>query len=248
MLDELYKLDYEDVVAGMPTRFKYRKVQANTYGLSTDEILFSRDTTLKQFVSLAQMAPYNDAGEEYFPGSKKRKRFREWAKKDLEDMQRKDEEEVADSHDGDQDEDDAGLEEEVQEEKPKKRKRRRQKKKGTKTDDEVDKGSSAADAHIPAINSKANREKDETKKEKPVELVINKKPKNKQNDNDAKKSSSKAKSDVRVKEKNHDSLEKKKKNDKSNELQNKEKPVKKKRKKNKKIDGVASSRLASYGL
>ena len=39
---------------GKSPRFKYRKVESNTYGLSTGEILFSRDTTLKQFDSTVQ--------------------------------------------------------------------------------------------------------------------------------------------------------------------------------------------------
>lgn len=60
MQEELYKLDYEDIVAGMPTRFKYRQVEANNYGLSTQEILFARDSRLKSFVSLKKMAPYRD--------------------------------------------------------------------------------------------------------------------------------------------------------------------------------------------
>lgn len=81
--DELYKLDYEDIVAGMPTRFKYRQVEANDYGLTTQEILLARDTTLKQFVSLKKMAPYNETGE-FNAGSKKRRRFREMLKNDLE--------------------------------------------------------------------------------------------------------------------------------------------------------------------
>ena len=46
--------DYEDLIGDMPTRFKYRKVESNTYGLSTGDILFSRDTTLKQFDSTVQ--------------------------------------------------------------------------------------------------------------------------------------------------------------------------------------------------
>jgi protein KRI1 len=83
MQDELYKLDYEDIVAGMPTRFKYREVESNDYGLTTQEILFARDTTLKQFVSLKKMAPYNEQGE-FNVGSKKRRKFRELLKKDLE--------------------------------------------------------------------------------------------------------------------------------------------------------------------
>ena len=58
MADELYKLDYEDLIGDMPTRFKYRTVDKNSYGLSTTEILFAKDTALKQFVSLKKMAPY----------------------------------------------------------------------------------------------------------------------------------------------------------------------------------------------
>jgi len=81
--DELYKLDYEDIVAGMPTRFKYRQVEANDYGLTTQEILLARDSTLKQFVSLKKLAPYNEDGE-FMVGSKKRRRFREMLKQDLE--------------------------------------------------------------------------------------------------------------------------------------------------------------------
>lgn len=84
MQEELYKLDYEDIVAGIPTRFKYREVESNDYGLTTQEILYARDTTLKQFVSLKKMAPYNEQSE-YNVGSKKRRKFREMLKKDLED-------------------------------------------------------------------------------------------------------------------------------------------------------------------
>eukprot|EP00985_Skeletonema_marinoi_P004644 scaffold2012_cov128-Skeletonema_marinoi.AAC.10 len=71
MMDELYKLDYEDIIGDMPTRFKYRTVEKNTFGLSAEEILFAKDSTLKQFVSLKKMATYNE--EEYQPGTKKRK-------------------------------------------------------------------------------------------------------------------------------------------------------------------------------
>lgn len=84
MEDELYKLDYEDIVAGMPTRFKYRKVEPNNYGLSTEEILLARDTTLKQFVSLKKMAPYAE-GEYRVHGAKRRK-FRELLKEDIEEQ------------------------------------------------------------------------------------------------------------------------------------------------------------------
>lgn len=86
LTDKLYELDYEDIVAGMPTRFKYREVEANDYGLSTQEILLARDQTLKQFVSLKKMAPYNE-GEEYHVSSRKRRKFREMLQQDIEDAE-----------------------------------------------------------------------------------------------------------------------------------------------------------------
>merc|ERR1719458_172669 len=63
----------------MTTRFKYHKVEPNDYGLSNEEILFARDTTLKQYVSLNKVAPYNE-NLEYRPSTKKKKRFRQLAK------------------------------------------------------------------------------------------------------------------------------------------------------------------------
>jgi protein KRI1 len=83
MEDKLYELDYEDIVAGMPTRFKYRQVEANDYGLTTEEILLARDSTLKQYVSLKKMAPYSEGGE-YQVSARKRRKFREMLQEDIE--------------------------------------------------------------------------------------------------------------------------------------------------------------------
>ena len=60
LVDELYNLDYEDMIGDTPVRFHYTKVRPASYGLSTDEILQADDSELRKFVSIKKLAPYRD--------------------------------------------------------------------------------------------------------------------------------------------------------------------------------------------
>ena len=57
MVDEMYKLDYKNLIGDMPTWFKYHAVHKNSYNVSTREILFTKDTSLNHFISLKRMVP-----------------------------------------------------------------------------------------------------------------------------------------------------------------------------------------------
>ena len=61
-LEEYYRLDAEDVVAGIRCRFKYRPVPAADYGLTPAELLALPDKELNQIVGLRRLAPYRDDG------------------------------------------------------------------------------------------------------------------------------------------------------------------------------------------
>ncbi|XP_047150398.1 protein KRI1 homolog [Vigna umbellata] len=60
MMDEYYKLDYEDTIGDLKTRFKYANTKPNRFGMSASEILLMDDKELSQYVSLKKLAPYRD--------------------------------------------------------------------------------------------------------------------------------------------------------------------------------------------
>ena len=66
LVDDYYKLDYEDVIGDMPVRFKYRKVTPNTFGMSVEQILAAEDRELNQRVSIKKMAPYREQVRHFF--------------------------------------------------------------------------------------------------------------------------------------------------------------------------------------
>ena len=61
LLDEYYKLDYEGVAGGIRTRFRYKDVDAQTFGLRSDEILGMEDKELNKVLGLRVIAaPYRE--------------------------------------------------------------------------------------------------------------------------------------------------------------------------------------------
>lgn len=60
LMDELYNLDYEDMIGDMPVRFHYTKVKPFSYGLTSEDIMEANDKELRQFVSMKKLAPYRD--------------------------------------------------------------------------------------------------------------------------------------------------------------------------------------------
>ncbi|XP_073288138.1 protein kri1-like [Primulina huaijiensis] len=60
LMEEYYKLDYEDTVGDLKTRFKYRPVKPRRYGLTPDQIVKMDEKDLNQYVSLKKLAPYRE--------------------------------------------------------------------------------------------------------------------------------------------------------------------------------------------
>jgi len=268
--EELYKLDYEDIVGGMPTRFKYKEVESNDYGLTTQEILFARDATLKQFVSLKNLAPYNEQGE-YNAGSKKRRKFREMLKQDLEANQQPEKES--------QDDGAVNNGEATAEEPEPKKKRRRLKKGKKKSKDDVYSSVASSASKNTELSEKsaiiATETRVDTKPNLKIDDVANSNDtkKRRRKKNGKKRSSSSNKETTSEKgiaekldrdHKNEGWIENEATEQDLSEVDPKkyylesvsasgEEKQKRKKKKNKKgkkgsIAGISNSRLASYGL
>uniref|UniRef100_A0A7S3VJ15 Kri1-like C-terminal domain-containing protein n=1 Tax=Dunaliella tertiolecta TaxID=3047 RepID=A0A7S3VJ15_DUNTE len=60
LLEQYFKLDHEGEAGGQKTRFRYKQVPANTFGLSAEDLLIRDDKELNQIVGLKKLAPYRE--------------------------------------------------------------------------------------------------------------------------------------------------------------------------------------------
>ncbi|KAG0151841.1 hypothetical protein CROQUDRAFT_667555 [Cronartium quercuum f. sp. fusiforme G11] len=71
-LDEYHKLDYEDVIGDLPTRFKYTKVEPDPLRMTPAEILMATDAELNDIIGLKKLAPYRTIADEKTSTRKKK--------------------------------------------------------------------------------------------------------------------------------------------------------------------------------
>ncbi|KAF7798812.1 hypothetical protein EIP86_010038 [Pleurotus ostreatoroseus] len=64
-MDEVYGLEFNDLVGGMPTRFRYTKVQPQNFALTPAEILLATDAELNQYMGIKKYAPYRKDGSNW---------------------------------------------------------------------------------------------------------------------------------------------------------------------------------------
>ncbi|KAI0262233.1 KRI1-like family C-terminal-domain-containing protein [Gloeopeniophorella convolvens] len=78
-MEELYGLEFNDMVAGMPTRFRYVPVEGASFALTPAEILLADDKDLNEYVGLKKLAPYRKQREAW--DARRGERLREFKQK-----------------------------------------------------------------------------------------------------------------------------------------------------------------------
>ncbi len=79
-MDEYYKLDAEDFIGDVPTRFAYTELAPKMFGLTTRDILQMDDKSLNQIVGLKKLAPYREDADDAAVSANQRARARRMAK------------------------------------------------------------------------------------------------------------------------------------------------------------------------
>ncbi|GJJ08425.1 hypothetical protein Clacol_002641 [Clathrus columnatus] len=64
-LDEIYGLEFNDIVGDIPTRFSYTQVAPQNYELTPAEILVATDAELNEYMGLKRLAPYRKDRRNY---------------------------------------------------------------------------------------------------------------------------------------------------------------------------------------
>ncbi|KAE9408719.1 Krr1-domain-containing protein [Gymnopus androsaceus JB14] len=62
-MDEVYGLDFNDMVGGMPTRFHYTHIESENFHLTPAEILMATDAELNEYIGIKKFAPYRKDGK-----------------------------------------------------------------------------------------------------------------------------------------------------------------------------------------
>ncbi|KAF9777857.1 KRI1-like family C-terminal-domain-containing protein [Thelephora terrestris] len=76
-MDSLLELDFDDVVGGIPTRFKYVNCAPQSFGLTATEILMADDKVLNQYMGIKKYAPYRKGANWDTRRPERLKEFRE---------------------------------------------------------------------------------------------------------------------------------------------------------------------------
>ncbi|KAF8589513.1 hypothetical protein K439DRAFT_1383413 [Ramaria rubella] len=61
-MDEVYGMDFNDMVGDLPTRFKYTTVAPHSFALTPAEMLLATDAELNEYMGIKKLAPYRKDG------------------------------------------------------------------------------------------------------------------------------------------------------------------------------------------